>query len=97
MKLFITEQVKKNYAIQSILYKLLDNKIFGSCHQNRAKPAYETVHTTYMQYLQLVYDLPLRDLDFLFRFGKQNVDDEHATLDQFNTLAPVVSRSQLFQ
>ena len=42
MKLFITEHVIKiNYAI---LYKLLDSYIFGSCHHNRAKPAYETVH-----------------------------------------------------
>ena len=42
MKLFITEYVIKiNYTI---LYKLLDNYIFGSCHHNRAKPAYETVH-----------------------------------------------------
>ena len=41
-KLFITEQVIKiNYTI---LYKLLYHLIFRSCHHDRAKRAYETVH-----------------------------------------------------
>ena len=59
-----------------------------------------------MQYFKMVYDLPWDDREFLFWFCMQIVDDEDATSDQLrksmvakplNTLAPIVSRSQLFQ
>ena len=54
----------------------------------------------------MVYDLPGGDLNFLFRFGMQNIVDEDVTSDKFsmsivakqtNTIAPIVSRRQLFQ
>ena len=62
--------------------------------------------TTYMQYFKMVYDLQCGDWDFLFQFLMQIVDEQDATSDHFsksmvgkpmNTLAPIVSRSQLFQ
>jgi len=54
----------------------------------------------------LVYDLPSGDSDFRLRFGMQIVDNEGAKSDKFsmlveakptNTIAPIVSRIQLFE
>ena len=104
MKLFITEYVIKiNYTI---LYKLLDNYIFGSCHHNRANPAYETVHHHIHAILEDGRRSSVWRLRLSFRFWVQLFDDADVTSDQFslsvvgklmNTLAPIVSRSQLFQ
>ena len=40
---------KKTYTI---LDELLDNFMFGSCHHNQAKPAYETIHYHIYEILQ---------------------------------------------
>jgi hypothetical protein len=39
----------KNYTI---LDELLENFMFGSCHHNQAKPAYETIHYHIHEILQ---------------------------------------------
>ena len=41
--------LKKTYTI---LDELLDNFMFGSCHHNQAKPAYETIHYHIYEILQ---------------------------------------------
>ena len=59
-----------------------------------------------MQYFTMDYDLPSGDSDVRLRFGRDIVDDEGAKSDQFsisvvtkqtNTIAPIVSRIQLFE